>query len=138
MPPIPDPVPTDTEVPHETEVVVIGGGIIGVCASLTLAEQGIPVVLFEKGEIAAEQSSRNWGWCRQQGRDPREIPLIVQSLNLWRSMNSRIQRNVGFTECGILTLAQSDTELEKSSGFMILCTSARIAKFVFVVVAFAD
>ena len=113
MPPIPDPVPTDTEVPHETEVVVIGGGIIGVCASLTLAEQGIPVVLFEKGEIAAEQSSRNWGWCRQQGRDPREIPLIVQSLNLWRSMNSRIQRNVGFTECGILTLAQSDTELEK-------------------------
>ena len=28
-------------------------------------------------------------------------------------MNSRIQRNVGFTECGILTLAQSDTELEK-------------------------
>ncbi len=113
MPPIPDPVPTDTEVPHETEVVVIGGGIIGVCASLTLAEQGIPVVLFEKGEIAAEQSSRNWGWCRQQGRDPREIPLIVQSLNLWRSMNSRIQRNVGFAECGILTLAQSDTELEK-------------------------
>jgi len=31
------------------------------------------VLLCEKGEIAAEQSSRNWGWCRVMGRDSREI-----------------------------------------------------------------
>ena len=113
MPPIPDHVPTDSEVPHETDVIIIGGGIIGVCAALTLAERGIPVALFEKGQIAAEQSSRNWGWCRQQGRDPREMPLIIESLRLWRSMNTRIQRNVGFSECGVLTLAQNDRELKK-------------------------
>ena len=113
MPPIPDPVPTNSELPHETEVIIIGGGIIGVCAALTLAEHGIPVALFEKGEIAAEQSSRNWGWCRQQGRDPREMPLIIESLRLWRGMNTRIQRNVGFSECGVLKLAQNDTELAK-------------------------
>ncbi|MBR59571.1 MAG: D-amino-acid oxidase [Myxococcales bacterium] len=113
MSPIPDPVPADTEVPRATEVAVIGGGIIGVCASLKLAEQGIPVTLLEKGEIAAEQSSRNWGWCRQQGRDPREMPLIIESLNLWREMSARIGRDVGFNECGVLALAQSDTDLEK-------------------------
>ena len=113
MPPIPDKVPTDLEMPRETEVIIIGGGIIGVSAALTLSEQGVPVVLLEKGEIAAEQSSRNWGWCRQQGRDPREMPLIIESLRLWRQMNKRIQRNVGFSECGILTLAQDDRELEK-------------------------
>ena len=113
MPPIPDHVPTDSEVPHETDVIIIGGGIIGVCAALTLAERGIPVALFEKGQIAAEQSSRNWGWCRQQGRDPREMSLIIESLRLWRSMNTRIQRNVGFSECGVLTLAQNDRELKK-------------------------
>ncbi len=44
---------------------VIGGGIAGVATALELAERGIDVVLLEKGEIAAEQSSRNWGWCRQ-------------------------------------------------------------------------
>ena len=113
MPPIPDHVPTNSEVPHETDVIIIGGGIIGVCAALTLAERGIPVALFEKGQIAAEQSSRNWGWCRQQGRDPREMSLIIESLRLWRSMNTRIQRNVGFSECGVLTLAQNDRELKK-------------------------
>ena len=80
MPPIPDKVLTDLKTPLETEVIIIGGGIIGVSAALTLSEQGVPVVLLEKGEIAAEQSSRNWGWCRQQGRDPREMPLITESL----------------------------------------------------------
>ena len=40
-------------------------------------------MLCEKGEIGAEQSSRNWGWCRQQGRDPREIPLVMKSLERW-------------------------------------------------------
>jgi len=30
-------------------------------------------VLCEKGHIAGEQSSRNWGWVRKARRDPREI-----------------------------------------------------------------
>ena len=33
-------------------VVIIGGGIVGVSAALTLAERNIPVVLLEKGHIA--------------------------------------------------------------------------------------
>jgi glycine/D-amino acid oxidase-like deaminating enzyme len=41
--------------------VVIGGGVIGVCTALFLAEAGKRVVLLEKGRIAGEQSSRNWG-----------------------------------------------------------------------------
>ena len=120
MPPIPDKVLTDLKMPLETEVIIIGGGIIGVSAALTLSEQGVPVVLLEKGEIAAEQSSRNWGWCRQQGRDPREMPLITESLRLWREMNTRIQRNVGFSECGILTLAQDERALEKHHAWSMI------------------
>ena len=75
-PPV-DRVLSDTVIPPATRVVVIGGGIIGVCTAFFLARKGIPVVLCEKGRIAAEQSSRNWGWCRKMGRDPRELP--------WRS-----------------------------------------------------
>jgi len=54
---------------------VIGGGIIGSAATYYLAKLGLSVALIEKGHIAGEQSSRNWGWCRQQGRDRAEIPL---------------------------------------------------------------
>ena len=107
MAPLVDPVPSDQQLPNSTEVAIIGGGIIGVSAALTLAERGIPVALFEKGHIAGEQSSRNWGWCRQQGRDPRELPLIIESLALWRKIHQRTRCDVGFRQCGILYLANT-------------------------------
>ncbi|MFT3988277.1 NAD(P)/FAD-dependent oxidoreductase [Aestuariivirga sp.] len=106
-------VSSDITLPKEAAVCVIGGGIAGVATTLELAERGVDVVLLEKGEIAAEQSSRNWGWCRQMGRDPREIPLILQALDLWRGMNRRINGDTGFTECGIVYLCDSDAALAR-------------------------
>jgi len=61
--------------PASADVVVIGGSIIGVFTTYYLAQRGVSVALVEKGRIGAEQSSRNWGWCRQQNRDARELPL---------------------------------------------------------------
>ncbi|TIU17419.1 MAG: FAD-binding oxidoreductase, partial [Mesorhizobium sp.] len=52
--------------PREADVVVIGGGVVGVFTAYYLARRGVSVALLEKGRVAAEQSSRNWGWCRQQ------------------------------------------------------------------------
>ena len=107
--PAPDPVSSDPELPARAEIVVIGGGIIGAATALELAERGIDVVLFEKGEIAGEQSSRNWGWCRQMSRDPREIPLIVESLRLWRAHERNAsEAETGFRQCGILYLCETD------------------------------
>ena len=59
--PVIDRVSSDTDLPKCATVAIIGGGIIGVATALELAERGVDVVLFEKGGIAAEQSSRNWG-----------------------------------------------------------------------------
>jgi len=107
MGPYVDSIIPDEVMPAATSVVVIGGGIIGTFAALTLASRGIPVVLCEKGYIACEQSSRNWGWCRQAGRDVREMPLIVQSLQLWRDMNRLTETDTGFRECGVLYVGES-------------------------------
>lgn len=104
-------VSSDSTLPQQASVCVIGGGVAGVSTALELAERGIDVVLLEKGEIAAEQSSRNWGWCRQMGRDPREIPLIQVSMSLWDGMDARIGGATGFTRCGILYLCETEEQL---------------------------
>ena len=109
--PVIDPVPSDSDLSKKTTVAVIGGGIIGVSTALELAERGISVVVLEKGIVAGEQSSRNWGWCRQMGRDPREIPLVMESLKLWRGMNERVGAETGFRQSGIVYLLETEAEL---------------------------
>jgi glycine/D-amino acid oxidase-like deaminating enzyme len=116
-PPV-EPVAPDPTLPERTDVVIIGGGIIGVSTALFLAEKGIAVALCEKGRIAGEQSSRNWGWCRTMGRDEGEIPLAMESLRLWRDMNRRTNRETGFRQPGILYLCQTEKEVAAQESWL--------------------
>jgi glycine/D-amino acid oxidase-like deaminating enzyme len=118
MAPRVDPVRSDEALPARADVVIVGGGIIGTSAALCLAEKGVSAVLCEKGHIAGEQSSRNWGWCRKMGRDPREIPLIVESLRLWQGMNQRVGAETGFRESGIMYLAETAAELAQLEAWL--------------------
>jgi glycine/D-amino acid oxidase-like deaminating enzyme len=111
MAPRVDPVRSDDVLPARADVVIIGGGIIGTSTALFLAQKGIRAVLCEKGHIAGEQSSRNWGWCRKMGRDPRELPLIIESLRLWQGMNELVEAETGFRQAGIMYLAETQAEL---------------------------
>src|ERR1700736_6147728 len=111
-------VQSDTTLPPHAGVAIIGGGIIGVCTALFLAEKGHSVVLCEKGRIGGEQSSRNWGWCRTMGRDAREIPLAIESLRLWRGMNARINRETGFRQAGIAYLCETEKEVAAQEAWL--------------------
>jgi glycine/D-amino acid oxidase-like deaminating enzyme len=95
----------DRDLPERVDVVVIGGGIIGVSTALFLAGKGISVAVCEKGPVAGEQSSRNWGWCRATHRDLRELELSLESLKLWRELDRTLGIDTGFRECGILYAA---------------------------------
>jgi len=97
--------------PSSCDVLIIGGGIVGVSAAYYLARRGLTVVLCEKGRIAGEQSGRNWGWVRQQGRDLRELPLMIESLRLWRDLGAELGEDLGFTQGGCLYLAENESEL---------------------------
>src|SRR5258706_2122325 len=96
----------DRTLPANTSVVVIGGGIVGVTTAIFLAEAGIPVVLCEKGHVGGEQSSRNWGWIRTQGRDLGELPLMLESRRIWHRLKDQAGQDIGFRVSGSTYVAQ--------------------------------
>ena len=97
--------------PKRCDVVVLGGGVIGVMTAWFLAERGFSVTLCEKGRIAGEQSSRNWGWIRQQGRDLAELPIMMESMRIWAQMSQTFGPALGFRQEGVMYLARSQTEM---------------------------
>lgn len=99
------------ELPAEADVVVIGAGIAGSFAAYYLAKRGLKVALVEKGVVGGEQSSRNWGWCRQQNRDARELPISTKSLDLWEQFAADTGEQTGFQRCGLFYVSNNEEEL---------------------------
>ena len=92
-------------------MVVIGAGVIGVSTGWFLAQQGVSVLVCDKGRVAGEQSSRNWGWIRQQARDPDELPIVIDSINQWETVAAQLNEDIGFTRQGVLYAAETEEQL---------------------------
>ena len=102
------PVAFSAPLPERVEIVVIGAGIAGTASAYFLAERGVSVLLCEKGRVAGEQSSRNWGWVRQQGRDKAELPIMMESNRIWRGLAEKTgEADLAFTPSGCLYLSES-------------------------------
>jgi glycine/D-amino acid oxidase-like deaminating enzyme len=102
---------SNEKLPGAADVVVIGAGIAGSAAAYALAKKGVSVALLEKGRVGGEQSSRNWGWCRQQHRDLRELPLAMKSLEIWGELDRELGADLGFRRTGLLYVTTRPADL---------------------------
>ncbi|AIT82323.1 NAD(P)/FAD-dependent oxidoreductase [Novosphingobium pentaromativorans] len=102
MSPVVERIHSDEKLPAVADVVIVGAGIVGSATAYYLAKRGLSVALIEKGNVGCEQSSRNWGWCRQQNRDAREMPLSLLSMHLWDELAGEIGKDLGFRRCGLV------------------------------------
>jgi glycine/D-amino acid oxidase-like deaminating enzyme len=102
VPLLADPIASTPKPPAQADLVIIGGGIVGVFAALTAAKAGHSVALVEKGVVGGEQSSRNWGWVRQQNRDVSELPMAIESLAMWESLSVETNEDLGFQRKGLI------------------------------------
>ena len=113
--------------PDQADVVVIGGGVAGVSTAYYLAKRGVRVVLCEKGRVAAEQSSRNWGWVRQQGRDWAELPIMMEANRLWQGLAAETgETDLSFSQSGCLYLADSPAAMTKYEGWYDAAKQAQL------------
>ncbi|HEU4729664.1 MAG TPA: FAD-binding oxidoreductase [Kofleriaceae bacterium] len=111
--------------PESAEIVIVGGGVIGLSIAYYLAKRGLTnVVVIERGYLAEGASGRNGGGVRQQWSTELNIRLMQQSVELCRRFAVDVGVNVWFRQGGYLFLARSAAEvarLEKNIALQNRC-----------------
>lgn len=99
----------------ESDVLIIGGGIAGVCAAFYLAQHGRKVTLLERGEIASEASGVNAGGLGGIGwgnsPDLRSY-LTMGSLELFKDLQISLGYDIEFRHSGGLQAIQTQAHYE--------------------------
>ncbi len=106
------------KLPNRADAVIVGAGIAGIATAWYLRAAGIDVVVCEKGVVAGEQSGRNWGWIRQQGRDQSELPIVIESMHRWQEIADALDTDIGYARHGALYLCENDAEMARHDRFM--------------------
>ncbi|MEM1411111.1 MAG: FAD-binding oxidoreductase [Pseudomonadota bacterium] len=107
------PIEFNDPLPAETDCVIVGGGVIGVSIAWFLRERGLRVLVLDKGRVAGEQSSRNWGWVRTTWREPAEVPIARDSIGLWEQLAAELGEGIGFRRGGITGIAEDQAVLDE-------------------------
>src|ERR1044072_2696759 len=95
------------------DVVIVGAGIVGSATAYHLARRGVRAVVVERASVPGEQSRKNWGFVRQQGRDPLEIPLVMEANRMWRSLESQLGADIEWIAGGNLGLAADEARMAR-------------------------
>lgn len=96
---------------ESADVTIVGGGIIGLAAAYELARSGVSVVLIEKDTAGTEQSSRNWGYTRQQARHAAEVPLAVGALKRWPLLAEELGEETDWVRSGNLIVTADPAQV---------------------------
>jgi len=100
----------DQPFPSHADVVIAGAGIMGCAAAYYLARRGMSVVVLDKSRIAGQQSSRAWGFVRQQGREAAEVPLMMASIPLWKELERELNFDLEWRQGGCLYVATDEQD----------------------------
>jgi glycine/D-amino acid oxidase-like deaminating enzyme len=103
---------------READVVVVGAGIVGCASAYFLARRGVRVVVVERGALPGEQSRKNWGFVRQQGRDPSEMPLVMEANRMWRGLERELGADLEWVAGGNLALAADEARMARFEAWL--------------------
>ncbi|MFL5270473.1 MAG: FAD-dependent oxidoreductase [Anaeromyxobacteraceae bacterium] len=92
--------------PARADVVIVGGGIMGLGLAYNLAKRGVKdVVLLDRGYLTGGASGRNGGGVRAQWTTPTMIRLAKRSLEIGDRFAAEMGINTWFRRGGYLFLA---------------------------------
>lgn len=106
-----DSVVTSDKLPSKADVVIIGGGIVGIMSAMYLKEKGYSVVVLEKGVIAGEQSSRAFGWISSLGDSTLRLALASPTGEIWRGLSDKLQIDSSYRQNGLMFQCADDESI---------------------------
>lgn len=98
--------------PTSADVVIIGGGIMGVSTAFHLASRGVKnIVLLERHRLGRGSSAKPMGGVRANFSDPNNVMLGQRSLESFRTFYEDFGTNIELTQVGYLFLARTEQEV---------------------------
>jgi sarcosine oxidase, subunit beta len=98
--------------PTASDVVIVGGGVMGASAAFHLAEAGVDVVLLERGELSGGSTSKAAGGVRANFSDELNIMLGKRSLDLFADFPQRPGQEIDLHRSGYLFVLTRPEDVE--------------------------
>jgi sarcosine oxidase, subunit beta len=106
-----------TELPKAAEIVIVGGGVIGLSIAFHLAERGMTdVVVLERDEIGSGATRYATGGIRQQFASEPDVRLSIESVRFYEQFEERVGLPFLFRQMGYLFLSSDEAQFATLSG----------------------
>lgn len=95
----------------DTDVAIVGGGIMGASAALALRRKGVSVVLLERDLCGSRSSGVNYGGVRRQGRPVSQLPLAQRAHQVWANLPALIGTDGEYQRSGHFKIGRSEADM---------------------------
>lgn len=82
------------------------------------------MALCEKGDIASEASGQSTAAVRVQGRHPHEIPMMLDCIEMWKTLDQELEAPTEFVQGGNLYIAQTEADVQRFERSSAIAQSA--------------
>ncbi|MCE0495262.1 NAD(P)/FAD-dependent oxidoreductase [Vibrio salinus] len=97
--------------PINSDVIIIGGGIVGSSAALFMSQKGLKVTLLERDTCGSRSSGVNFGGVRCQGRPVTHLPLAIKAREIWQNLENLLGGRYEYSTTGHLKLARNENDM---------------------------
>jgi sarcosine oxidase subunit beta len=103
--------------PVRSDVIIVGGGIMGAATAFFLRQRGRSVALIERGLIGQQASGVNFGNVRRQGRFLPQLPLANRSRAIWGRLNELLGEDAEFLPTGHIRVAYTAEMIDRMEAY---------------------
>lgn len=97
-----------------TDVLVVGGGIVGCAIAERLSREGVAVCVVERDVVGGAATAASMGHLVVLDDDPDELQLSTYSCARWTALAPELPAAAEYRRIGTLWLARNDVELAEA------------------------